>query len=202
MLLVRYSRAVDGQHGATLGALLIAATLIMVAFIVRALAADVEKDVMKDERQASSDDIGVEMGSLPSAAENAQAEPREETDGPSPEGIGEDATIVVHPSENGSILGALSVLCSGEQRAVAAGGHDDSNRPIARGARHCRCRAAARGERAVAQGERRAAARCSRASIEVGHRSRGYFYAFEQYNFCSISWCGCVCVHVCVWLCV
>ena len=115
MLLVRYSRAVDGQHGATLGALLIAATLIMVAFIVRALAADVEKDVMKDERQASSDDIGVEMGSLPSAAENAQAEPREETDGPSPEGIGEDATIVVHPSENGSIIGALSVLCSGEQ---------------------------------------------------------------------------------------
>jgi hypothetical protein len=62
---------VDGQHGVTLGALLIAATVIMVAFIVRALAADVEKDFMKDERQASSDDIGIEVGSLPSPAEDA-----------------------------------------------------------------------------------------------------------------------------------
>ena len=79
VLLVRHSGAVDGQHGVALGALLIATTVLMVMFVVRALATDVKKYASKDEHEVSSNDIGVELGALPSVAEDAQAEPREET---------------------------------------------------------------------------------------------------------------------------
>ena len=58
-LLVRYSGAVDGEHGVVLGATLITATVGMVAFVVRTLVTDVKKYAMdRDERELTPDDIG------------------------------------------------------------------------------------------------------------------------------------------------
>ena len=78
-LLARYSGAVDGEHGVVLGATLITATVGMMVFVMCALATDVKKYGMDDERELPPDDVGIELGVLPSVTEGAQTESNEET---------------------------------------------------------------------------------------------------------------------------
>jgi hypothetical protein len=132
MLLVRYSGAVDGKNMVVLGVLRIAATVLMVLFVARALVADVKAYANNGELGSSRSDEGIEMGALSlSVVEGTQAEPgggeetgksaaigHTTTGGPSPRGTtDEDTTAAVQcATEDVSILGFLCVG-SGQSQA-------------------------------------------------------------------------------------
>ena len=117
VLLVRFSDALPEKHGAVLGMLLIATTLILLSEVVRSLVVDVWVDT-QNRREAARDEAGVEIELTPTApggeTESVAADPTETR-------IVETVLTQVGESSERPVLGALSgsweagsiMLCGG-----------------------------------------------------------------------------------------
>ena len=143
VLLVRYTGAVDGQYGVLLGALPIAATVVMVAFATHALAIDVRKNVTSEdttERDAAvtGPESVAEEEEGPATAAQRTTEEAEVSDvemtvlsstepragGPSPSSTGEASTgsrlVATSPEGSNFLLGMLCVVGKQPDDAASA----------------------------------------------------------------------------------